>query len=235
MSASVRLFASREKESGGHWLSVSDLMAGLMMIFLFIAIIYMREVQKIIVVADETHKAIYVALYEEFENDLPKWNAEIDPKTMTFRFNEPEVLFDQGGADLKPEFEYILSDFFPRYVSVLAVFESDIDEVRIEGHTSSEWRNETDTQTAYFRNMELSQDRTRNVLEYCVSKNLVENGAVWINQKIAAVGLSSTKLVFENEVENKERSRRVEFRVKTNFEQQIIEETLKGRVEENVL
>ena len=54
MSNSAPLFAGRDRESGGHWLSVSDLMAGLMMIFLFIAIIYMREVQKVIVVADET-------------------------------------------------------------------------------------------------------------------------------------------------------------------------------------
>ena len=118
---------------------------------------------------------------------------------------------------------------------VLGQFKGDIDEVRIEGHTSSEWRNETDTQTAYFRNMELSQDRTRNVLEYCVSRETVQNGGLWINQKIAAVGLSSTKLVIEDGVEDKERSRRVEFRVKTNFEQRIIEETLKGRVEKNVL
>ena len=235
MSARSSLFSARERDSEGHWLSVSDLMAGLMMIFLFIAIIYMREVQKVIFVADETHKAIYVALRDEFQADLPKWNAEIDPKTMTFRFNEPEVLFDQGGADLKPEFEGILSDFFPRYVGVLEQFETAIDEVRIEGHTSSEWRNETDLQTSYFRNMKLSQDRTRNVLEYCVSRSLAANGGSWINQKIAAVGLSSTKLVLEGGAENKERSRRVEFRVKTNFEQKIIEKTLRGRVEENVL
>ena len=160
MSAGAPLFARQEKESGGHWLSVSDLMAGLMMIFLFIAIIYMREVQKVIFVADETHRAIYTALLDEFEDDLEKWDADIDKETMTFRFNEPEVLFDQGGAELKPMFEQILSDFFPRYVGVLERFEGDIEEVRIEGHTSSEWRNETDTQTAYFRNMKLSQDRT---------------------------------------------------------------------------
>jgi outer membrane protein OmpA-like peptidoglycan-associated protein len=235
MSAGASLFARREKESGGHWLSVSDLMAGLMMIFLFIAIIYMREVQKVIVVADETHQRIYLALYDEFKDDLPEWNAEIDQETMTFRFNEPDVLFDQGGAELKLEFERILSDFFPRYVGVLGQFKGDIDEVRIEGHTSSEWRNEKDKQTAYFRNMELSQDRTRNVLEYCVSRESVQNGGDWINQKIAAVGLSSTKLIIDDGIEDRQRSRRVEFRVKTNFEQRIIEETLKGRVKDNVL
>ena len=188
----------------------------------------MREVQKVIVVADETHSRIYWALHEEFKDDLPIWNAEVDRETMTFRFKEPEVLFDQGGAELQPVFEDILSDFFPRYVTVLEQFAVDIDEVRIEGHTSSEWRGGVDKETAYFRNMKLSQDRTRNVLEYCLSRSLV-NGANWIRTKIAAVGLSSTKLIVENGVENPTKSRRVEFRVKTNFEQQIIEKTLKDR------
>ena len=34
----------KEKEDGEHWLTVSDLMAGLMMVFLFIAIAFMRHV-----------------------------------------------------------------------------------------------------------------------------------------------------------------------------------------------
>jgi outer membrane protein OmpA-like peptidoglycan-associated protein len=229
MNARAPLFAGRERESGGHWLSVSDLMAGLMMIFLFISIIYMREVQRFVVEADRTQQQIYEALLEEFKEDLPEWNAEIDRETMTFRFREPEVLFEQGGADLQPRFERILADFFPRYVNVLAEFEKDIEEVRIEGHTSSEWRQETEQRIAYFKNMKLSQDRTRNVLEYCLSRQLIDRESVWINQKIAAVGLSSTKLVLEDGFENKAKSRRVEFRVKTNFEQQIIERIVKER------
>ena len=73
------------------------------------------------------------------------------------------------------------------------------------------------------------------MLEYCVSASRDVNGDAWISDKIAAVGLSSTKLVLNDGVEDRERSRRVEFRVKTNFEQRIIEKTLKGRVEESAL
>ena len=228
MTANSALFSRTEKDSEGHWLSVSDLMAGLMMIFLFIAILYMREVQKVIVIADETHSRIYIALQEEFKNDLAAWNAEIVRETMTVRFKEPDVLFDRGGAKLKPVFEQILSDFFPRYVRVLEQFSQDIDEIRIEGHTSSEWQGVADREAAYFQNMELSQNRTRNVLEYCLSSSLVNNAA-WVRAKIAAVGLSSTKAIIENGAENEQKSRRVEFRVKTNFEQQIIRKTLKER------
>lgn len=34
------------QENGEHWLTVSDLMAGLMMVFLFIAIVFMMNTQK---------------------------------------------------------------------------------------------------------------------------------------------------------------------------------------------
>lgn len=230
MSRKRALFATREGEDGGHWLSVSDLMAGLMMIFLFIAIIYMRQVQKVIVLADDTHTAIYTALYDEFKDDLSKWSAEIDPETMTIRFNEPDILFPQNSAALRPEFKVILVDFFPRYVRTLDVFQPDIDEIRVEGHTSSEFRSETDETNAYFRNMDLSQDRTRNVLEYCLQLENLDGNSLWLKEKVAAVGLSSARLIRdENEIEDKERSRRVEFTVKTNFEKRIIEQTLAKR------
>ena len=35
---------AKEANDGEHWLTVSDLMAGLMMVFLFIAIVFMRNI-----------------------------------------------------------------------------------------------------------------------------------------------------------------------------------------------
>ncbi|NMV28570.1 OmpA family protein, partial [Vibrio parahaemolyticus] len=60
-------------DSGEHWMSVSDLMAGLMMVFLFISVALMRDAMverdKIKEVAEtyqKTQQAIYIALLEEF-------------------------------------------------------------------------------------------------------------------------------------------------------------------------
>ena len=70
---------------------------------------------------------------------------------------------------LKPQFKDILSDFMPRYIVLLITnFVDDISEVRIEGHTSSEWNQEPE-KTAFIKNMDLSQARTRSVLEYSFS------------------------------------------------------------------
>lgn len=46
MSIEKVIGRSGKKDEGSHWLTISDLMAGLMMIFLFIAIIFMRHLEE---------------------------------------------------------------------------------------------------------------------------------------------------------------------------------------------
>ena len=66
-------------EDGEHWSSISDLMAGLMMIFLLIAIAYMhniaqgqQKIKKIAVTYHEAQVALYEKLNEEFKESLIK-------------------------------------------------------------------------------------------------------------------------------------------------------------------
>jgi len=224
---------SLSKKSETEWISISDLMAGLMMIFLFIAISYMNslqiranQVKKIAVAYQELQNNLYQELYEEFKNDLPKWNAEIIRETLSVKFHEPDVLFDIGSSEVTKRFQEILQEFFPRYLKIMSLkeYKDNIEEIRIEGHTSSEWRIETDEETAYFNNMQLSQDRTRSVLEYCLG--LVEKGEVkeWARKYITANGLSSSRLITtESGMEDKKKSRRVEFRSKTAAEKKVVE------------
>lgn len=166
---------------------------------------------------------IYEDLMNEFSSDLEKWKATIDNETLSFQFNSPEVLFDTGESTLKSEFEDILADFIPRYLSVLNRFRDSIDEVRIEGHTSSEWGVGTHPDDAYFFNMALSQNRTRSVLNYTyIQSDLNRNEQLWIKSTFAAVGLASSRLKYsEDGREDKEASRRVTFRVITNADIQI--------------
>lgn len=133
-----------EEENGEHWLSISDLMAGLMMVFLFIAIVFMLKTQKesqkikdVAVAYQENQVAIYDALVNEFKGDLDIWGAEIDKETLSFNFKSPDVLFANNQTKIKPAYKKILNQFFPRYIEVLKPFRDSIDEVRIEGHTSS--------------------------------------------------------------------------------------------------
>jgi len=219
----------RKNDGDEHWVSVSDLMSGLMMVFLFISIALMRhamverdKIKSVAVAYQNNQVAIYEALRREFQADLGKWNAEIDRDTLSFNFKSPDILFGTGSSELKPEFQSLLHDFFPRYLKILMQFKGSINEVRIEGHTSSMWGARVPAEEAYFRNMELSQARTRSVLLFIQGLKDVARDKTWVRGNIAAVGLSSSRPVLDSQGrEDEMRSKRVSFRVITNAETQI--------------
>lgn len=182
----------------------------------------LNSIRYIIFDLQQIKEKIYQDLENEFKSDLPIWQAEIDPNTLIFRFNEPEILFHPSSAEIRPRFQEIISSFFPRYLSVLDKYFSEIDEVRIEGHTSSEWSGAIDVNEAFSKNMELSQQRTQSVLIFCLGLTLSGEQSKWIRRKVTANGFSSTRLKTDKSgAENKKASRRVEFRVYLNEEQVI--------------
>lgn len=218
------------KEQEEHWVAVSDLMAGLMMVFLLISIVFMinvelqrKKITDVAILYDHLRTQLYQDLLTEFEPDLAQWGAEIQ-EDLTFRFNKTELLFARGESDLNPEFKTILADFFPRYLSIITAdkYRDDILEVRIEGHTSSGWFGAASDDDAYIYNMALSQARTRSTLAYLLNLSAVTNEKPWLKTYLTANGLSSAKVVIdESGIENGERSRRVEFKVRTDAEGKI--------------
>ena len=218
-----------DHETSEHWVSVSDLMSGLMMVFLFISIALMRhalierdKIKEVAVAYQSNQVALYDQLQKEFAPDLKRWNAEIDRDTLSFEFKSPDILFGLGSSTMKSQFKEVLSDFFPRYMRVLNTFKDSINEVRIEGHTSSQWNVGASPEEAYFKNMELSQSRTRSVLLFVQGLKATGEVQSWVRRNVAAVGLSSSRPVLdESGKEDPERSRRVTFRVISNAETQI--------------
>jgi outer membrane protein OmpA-like peptidoglycan-associated protein len=213
--------------SEAHWIPLSDLMTGLMVIFLLIAVMYMMKVEadadriKTVAIAySEIRDALYEDLRAAFKDDLGPWKAQILKTDLTIRFNEPEILFANGSSELKA----ILSDFFPRYVRILTSpkYRDSISEIRIEGHTSSDWIGQTSPQDAYVHNMELSQARTRTALGYLLTLPAVANDRAWLTRYLTANGLSSSRPILKaDHTEDADRSRRVEFRVRTDAETRI--------------
>jgi|SRR5579872_1818400 len=222
----LRLHADEE-----HWIPLSDLMTGLMFLFLLIALAYMVQVElqeakakEIVVVYTEARAELYQDLYNEFHNDLPRWGADLDRNTLSIRFYAPDVLFSTGSAELQPRFKTILDDFFPRYVRILtsAKYRNIISEVRIEGYTSTVWKPGASVDESYIGNMELSQDRTRSVLSYVLAMSQLQSEKSWLMQKVTANGLSFSHLIMnKGGTENQFASQRVEFRVRTNADEQI--------------
>lgn len=211
-----------------HWIPLSDLMTGLMAMFLLISILYMvrieidsARIKEVAVAYTEIRDALYQDLENEFRTDLVKWRAELDKDQLSIRFTEPDVLFATGSSELKPDFEAILDDFFPRYVRILTSerYRQAITEVRVEGHTSSVWSQAVSEDEAYFRNMALSQERTRSTLNYVMAIPAVVQEREWLKQFVTANGLSSAKPILQADgTEDTQRSQRVEFRARTDAE-----------------
>lgn len=217
-------------EEGAHWISVSDLMAGLMMVFLLVAVVFMVIVQKesermreVAEIYLDLREALYEDLLEEFEDDLPRWGAELSPD-LVITFQDSGALYEIGSANLRPRFAEILEEFFPRYVRVITLedYRDEIEEVRIEGHTSSEWTHALNENEAYINNMRLSQARTRSSLEYVINLPDVSHEDAWLKRNLTANGLSSSQPILNADgSENAELSRRVEFRVRTDADSRI--------------
>lgn len=209
--------ASSAAEDSEQWAPISDLMAALMLIFMFIAIVFMRTT----ILSEDIYKAecskILASFKTAFEDDFARWDVEL-LNDLTIRFRNPDILFGSGEADVQPRFEEILRSFFPRYLRIINrhARTGDVREIRIEGHTSSAWVESGSADDAYFKNMALSQDRTRSILQFVMSLPIAPSLYDWARPRITANGLSSSKLVLDSlGREDASRSRRVEFRVIT--------------------
>jgi len=203
-----------EDNNESQWINIADIMSALMMIFMFISVAFLyqllekKEIYKI-----ELNKA----LHKEFDKDLKRWKAVITDDNI-IRFNSP---FLSGDDTVPKEFRSILKDFFPRYIELLASkeFKEEIDEIRVEGHTSNNWGKENQKES-YIHNMNLSQKRASNVLTYCynINNNIIDKNLLWLQSNLRANGISFSKLLYkdkEKKIQDSIRSRRVEFRVLT--------------------
>ncbi|MCB0539786.1 MAG: OmpA family protein [Bacteroidetes bacterium] len=239
----MALGKSNSNES--NWISFSDIMTGLMVIFMFIAISYIVEVQKkqqerdiIFEEFKATKEQLYAELEKEFKDDFKDWEVELD-KDLSIKFTNPDVLFQSGKSDIRPNFANILNEFLPRYFEILLQkkYTDKIAEIRIEGHTDAVPAPQYDSDP-YIGNVKLSQLRSAEVLKYFRGMSYYEQLSDSTEQQLqfwlTANGLSYGRTLDSNKeltalsgnpIDN-EFSRRVEFRIITTSEN-LVERVLK--------
>jgi outer membrane protein OmpA-like peptidoglycan-associated protein len=216
-----------EQSKQAYWIPLADLMTGLMMIFMLITAVYIQYVERTTTLVLDEFKDVksnmQLALQSEFKESFKQWDAEL-LGDMTIRFNNPNVQFAIQSAELRPEFQNLLRDFFPRYMKIIRSekFKNSIKEIRIEGHTSKFWKDTTPSE-AYFLNMGLSQERTRSTLKFIMQMPELRNDEEWFRRHITANGLSSSQPIIKNpsSIKEDELNQRVEFRIVTNASDRI--------------
>jgi len=222
-----------------HWIPLSDLMTGLMMIFMLVAIIFMlqlkakeKEVKDLGKNYTDLKSELCSELKAKFKDD--ERDLEVDPScSLSIRFLNSDNQFDLGKAEVKPSFKEKLIAFFPKYLAILnsKKYRDFVEEVRIEGHTSRLWGNPPiPAEQSYYKNMALSQDRSRAVLEYVLSIPTIREPENWnwLVTRLTANGLSGINPIRNpNGTINDALSQRVEFKVRTRSEAKL-EEMLKA-------
>ncbi len=215
-----------------NWVSLSDLMTGLMLVFLLISILTISQIvkqeeerKKLLFEFDVVKTEIYNDLKETFGDKENIWGIEI-ARDLSIKFENPDVLFGYLSTNITQEFELILDEFIPLYISIInnPKYEDKIKEVRIEGHTAN-WDD-------YIFTIKLSQGRSNAVLAYILANqyfnNLVAEDQKKVKFWLTANGLgngrtidSEGKFTFYSGEDTSINSRRVEFRIVTTSDELI--------------
>ena len=155
-------------------------------------------------------------------------DLQIECNPIRIIFTNPNYEFEKNSDKLTEDFERALRIFFPIYLQTVDKWELRglVDEIRIEGHTDSDG--------SYMYNMELSQDRARNVLNFVIELPKLKKSEAyfqWSKSLLTANGLSYSRRLnqsgdvmrfpFKGE-ENKDRSRRVEVKLRTNTKEVLL-------------
>lgn len=215
-----------------NWISLSDMMTGLMLIFMLIAILTISHViqreserNELITEFENTKSELYDELENAFGNKRDDWGIEIT-KDLSIKFENPDVLFGYLSANISPEFKNILDEFIPKYIEIInnSKYGDKIKEVRIEGHTA-DWDD-------YLFTVNLSQDRSNAVLAYILSSNYFSTLDQEDQNKIkfwfTSNGLGNGRTIdddgeftYYSSHNISAKSRRVEFRIVTTSEELI--------------
>lgn len=223
-------------QHSSNWISLSDMMTCLMLIFMLIAVTAIQQVKKqeaeskqLVNDFEQTRSEIFSDLKSTFGEYKDEWGIEVT-SDLVVKFNNPDLLFDTDSPTIKPEYKSILDKFIPLYLSIInnPKYLDKIKEIRIEGHTADP----TQLNPTYMDMVALSQLRANSVLSYIresASYNtLSERDRDRLTFWFSANGLGNGRALdssghyrFLSGGDVSPISRRVEFRIVTNSDELI--------------
>ena len=175
------------------------------------ATVKLQEQQDLLAVqAEKIDKLIGIrtTMIQDLSSTLSAANlkAAVDPNSGDIKLDS-SVLFETGRAEIRQEGKDLLDSFIPVYLDVLLrpEYADYLGEIIIEGHT--------DTSGTYESNLKLSQNRALQVALYCLNiPSLTGAQKTKLQEIMTATGRSESDPVYVNGVEDKDASRRVEFK-----------------------
>lgn len=166
---------------------------------------------------DATMAQISVKIGSFYDELLKLFKPEIDAKKLiikedlTIEFIDKSLYFEVGKYELTKEQKLFLDAFANKLIPFMKRYKDSITSIEINGHTSSEWGNASFS-TNYLKNEKLSMNRSYSTLSYIFVKQ-PRPTQIWLSEILRGSGFSYSKRVMINNIEYKEKSRRVSFKL----------------------
>ncbi len=123
-----------DDEDSSTYLSISDLMSGLLMFFALLFITTLLQLAE----QDAPKRIVIGKIVGKMQSK--NIDVKVNPETGDISIRD-SILFERGSTELKPAGKDFLHQFIPTYSGVIfskPEFEKEINRVVIEGHTSSD-------------------------------------------------------------------------------------------------
>jgi len=203
-------------EQPSFWVSYSDLMAGMLLVFVLLLVVamvhyseFIRQKKEILEVQEQKMMAFQIIQNQLIENLTVTFQTRdikvsVDPQTGVVRI-EAGILFGEDEYELTRDGVFRLKSIFDAYISVVLsqAFADYVKQIEIEGHTNSNG--------TYLYNLELSQRRA-----LAVMKVLLDHAGPHqdrLKEKVVASGRSFSHLIRDDQGhEDPILSRRIEIK-----------------------
>ncbi len=207
---------SNDGNENVFWVTMSDLLLGLVVVFLVLFVFAITGFTQNKINEKETQYEVTEKIAQELQKNNIK--VDVDKFSGTIKISDLE-LFELNSWELSPKGKAFMSKFVPVYLDSIMKdkqVRDGISQIVIEGHTDSQtFAGAKSVEEKYYKNMDLSLKRASSVAQYIVysnykGKDLYEKD---LFKLFVVSGKGPSEPVIVNGKEDFAKSRRVELKL----------------------
>ncbi len=206
---------NQDSEGNIFWVTMADLLLGLAIIFITLFVLAMTGFSQ----QSVQQQKVQMEVSEKISSELKKENIQVDIDKMTGDLKISDVeLFELSSWELSDNGKKLLDKIAPIYInSIFADKElaEQIQYIYVQGHTDSQmFAGVTSKDEQFLRNMDLSLKRANAVAEYIFKTNYDKKYSEQFRKIVVVEGKSFNEPIMVNGIEDFDKSRRVELKLK---------------------
>lgn len=203
-----------EEEENVFWVTMSDLLLGLTMVFMTLFVLAMTGFTQNKLQQQQVQSEVAKELVKKMQEQ--NINAQIDNLTGQVKISDLE-LFDVNSYNLSSKGKLYLNKFVPIYINTIfsnPKLSDKIVNVVVQGHTDSQtFAGIKSKEEQFMKNMDLSLKRANAVENYIFCTGYNKKYSDKLTKMLLVEGKSSTEPILINGKEDYAKSRRVELKL----------------------